>query len=191
MATQQINYRYSRSREAVIREQVSLALQSMFHLAATDTATDWQGQDYLYMVNRTCPLQLRCRDNRPVAAPDIDVTFRHTEPAMMAAGTYAPLALFLWFQSGVCVAGRLIDPYKLPSLAAYPITWNKPEWPGDTRRRGFVSVPMAELQACRALLRRGDGRNYQNEFLGALEATRRILDRWSQRPPPALSTGFF
>ena len=171
-----MEYRYPRSLDAMIREQVSLALESMFHLAPTDVPTDKQGQDYLYTVNRCCPLAVRCRFDRPVDAPDVDVTFRNTEPTMILRGTYAPLALFLWFQSGVCVAGRLVDVYAMPSLLDREITWNVP--PDHT---GFVAVTIDELKAERALLRSGDGRHYVNEYLGALQSLRRILDHWSKR----------
>jgi len=179
-----MDYRYSRSLDAMVREQVSLALESMFHLAPTDVATDKQGQDYHYQVNHCCPLAVRCRFDRPVDAPDVDVTFRHTEPAMILRGTYAPLALFLWFQSGVCVAGRLVDVYAMPSLLEREITWNVP--PDKT---GFVTVTFDELRAERALLRVGDGRHYGNEYLGALAALRRILNHWSKHATPA--GGFF
>ena len=54
------------------------------------------GVDAVYFINHRCKLQIRVRRDRPHYAADEDIAFRTTEPAMIAAVTYSPLAFFLW-----------------------------------------------------------------------------------------------
>src|SRR5262245_29475088 len=104
---------------------------------------DVGGIDATYIVNHHVPLQIRARFDRPEYAADSDVTFRTTEPRMIAAGTYAKMALFVWFRGNHIVAAKLIDVYAMaehidPPLAKRPMTPN-----GDGT--GFHSVTIAEL----------------------------------------------
>jgi len=121
----------------------------------TSTAEDVGGVDVVAVINHYAKLAIRARFDRPDWAPDIDVTFRETEPAMIDAATYAPLALFVWFHGFRVQAARLIDVYHMaariaPALRARPIHRF-----GDC---AFVTVRIGELHDARALLRSSDGR---------------------------------
>ena len=92
--------------------------------------------------------------DRPYNAQDKDVTFRSTEPAMIAAGTYAPLELFAWFQKHRLIAGRIVDIYQMARRVRPPLSERHVTGNGDGT--GFIVVRMGELVDANALLRTGD-----------------------------------
>ena len=107
------DYQYT---EQVLREVKRMARLALPHSTIIQQATqaeDFGGADGQLIANYTCPIAFRCRFDRPAFAADSDVTFRETEPGMMAEGTYAPLALFLWFRDGYAEAGKLVDVYRM------------------------------------------------------------------------------
>lgn len=140
---------------------------------------DFGGIDALYVVEQYCPLQLRCRFNRPYGACDADVTFRETEPAMMLNGTYAPLAVFFWFnQDDRIIAGRIVDVERMiAGLAAK----GEPLNAADRRQSnfdggpGFYCVGIGELHDARALLKTFDGDHWATETAGGQMRIRQIL----------------
>jgi hypothetical protein len=142
-------------------------------------AEDFGGIDATYSVNHRCALQIRTRHNRPAWASDSDITFRDTEPAMIAAGTYAPLLLFCWLRGGFGVAGKLIDIYRMaervdPPLHARLVRRN------FNGNHGFLTVTIAELHTAGALLRQGDRDSWATATLGGQQRLERILNRVDQ-----------
>jgi hypothetical protein len=139
-------------------------------------AQDCGGIDYEYRANYRVPVQVRTRKDRPPFAPDKDITFRTTEPHMIAQATYAPLMLFVWMEKGYAIAGKLVDVYHMamrisPPLAERPIINN-----GDGT--GFVTVSIGELHDAQALLRQGDRRSWATAVLGGQKRLERILSTW-------------
>lgn len=180
-------YHYPKSVEAQIREQVALAMPT-FKLTPTDQQTDFHGVDYFYELNNCTPLAVRCRFNRPLYAPEADITFRHAELPRIALGSYAALDLVLWFRRGQVVAGKAFDiptlnKYARPPLVEREITWNPPRKPGDVT--GFITVTIDETRKCRALLMEGDGRHYHKSWDGAYARIQRIIAELSKRKKDA------
>lgn len=137
---------------------------------------DFGGVDVHYVANYHCPIQVRCRFNRPAYAADIDVSFRSTEPTMIVEGTYAPLMLFLWFRDGYVQAGKLVDVYRMhdrisPMLAARPMQAN-----GDGT--AFCTVSIAELHEAGALLRNGGRDGWATSRLGGMRRVEQIMAAW-------------
>jgi hypothetical protein len=135
---------------------------------------DFGGVDVHYIVNHAVGLQVRSRFNRPAYAADYDITFRSTEAPMMAKATYAPLAVFFWFQNHHIVAGRLVDVYRMrdrltPPLLARPHCEN-----GDGT--AFQVVTIAELQDSSALLKIYDGNVWATATLGGDARLYRIVN---------------
>jgi hypothetical protein len=181
------NYRYPEWVEQEIRRCCRMGLfpprtalrPATFHEDVTGT------DDHVWIVgvNRV-PLQIRVRYDRPAMAPDIDITFRHTEPAMIAAGTYAPLALFIWTITNTrqIVAAKLIDVYRMaskiqPSLTERALTLNLDE------SSAFLAVGIGELYAPAALLRTFDGMNWNTPTLGGEARLNRILESYRAPVP--------
>jgi hypothetical protein len=138
-------------------------------------AQDFGGIDAHYILDQRCPFQVRCRWDRPCYAPDVDVTFRLTEPPMIEAGTYAPLMLFLWFRDDVVEHGELIDVYRMypeldPPLAARPPTQNR-----HGTRSSWVTVTNVELFKAQALLRVGDDHQWAPVLNGGDKRVREII----------------
>lgn len=154
-------------------------------LEAADLKSDFGGIDATMLCNYHCPLQIRVRKNRPIQAADIDITFRSTEPRMMAAGTYAPLALFIWMRDGWAEAGKLIDVYRMYEQISPPLAQRERIPNGDGT--GFICVRIGELHDAGALLRQGGRDTWAAAHLGGDVATQRILERdWMNgRVPPA------
>jgi len=138
---------------------------------------DFGGVDYTFTASYRVPVAVRCRFDRPYNAQDKDVTFRSTEPAMIAAGTYAPLELFAWFQKHRLIAGRIVDIYRMagrvrPSLDERAVTGN-----GDGT--GFIVVRMGELVDADALLRTGDPQGgWGTACTGGMRRIEHILATW-------------
>jgi len=159
------------------QEEITRVIRGLFQpgvsLKPATLAEDFGGTDCHYIVNNSCPLQLRARFNRPAFAADSDVTFRVTEPAMMLAGTYAPLALFVWFHAHHIVAGRLIDIYRLFNLQ--PWIEDRPLIPNKDGSRPFYQVTIGELHNIGALLRIYDGNVWATATLGGEARLNTIL----------------
>ena len=151
------------------------------HITRAAIAEDVRGIDYHYVVNDSCPVAVRVRYDRPVGSADVDITFRSTEPAMMRANTYAPLALFLWLVKGEFVKGRLVDVYRLFERADPPLTKRPLCGNGDGTR--FLAVTIDELRHkdMEANLRTGTLQAWIAECLGGDQRTRRILRTYRQK----------
>lgn len=170
-------YEYSDAVRDEVEHMVRLAIPAPVRLTAATRPEDFGGVDLHYALTANCDLQIRCRFDRPPTAPDDDVTFRTTEPAMIEAGTYAPLMLFVWFRNGRAVAGKLVDVYGMAVRLDPPLADRDPMPDPRGENAGFVVVTIAELVDAKALLRQGDARSWAPAVLGGDVRTRRILDR--------------
>jgi hypothetical protein len=172
-----VGYEYAdwvvREVERAIRDAIPLPRISLKKASLED---DFGGVDFRYTVNQSCDVQVRCRFNRPAYAADTDVTFRHTEPAMIEARTYAPLMMFLWLRDQRAVAGRLVDVYRMAANIAPSLAQR--QWIQNRRgtRTYFTTVDMAELHASKALLRIGDDDHWVAARLNGNTDTLRILE---------------
>ena len=171
-----MNYHY----EPWVYEEILRVSRGLFRpgipLKQVSRQADLGGIDAEYCVNHSCPLALRARFNRPPGAADCDITFRTTEPSMMAGGTYAPLALFVWFVEHHIVAAKLVDIERMylrlnPPFSQRPATSN-----GDGT--GFYCVDITELHAARALLRLYDGQVWATAILGGELRLDQILAKY-------------
>lgn len=140
---------------------------------------DYGGVDYTFTANHRVPVAVRCRFDRPHNAQDKDVTFRSTEPAMIRAGTYAPLELFAWFKQHRLIAGRVVDVYRMathinPPLGERPVISN-----GDGT--GFIVVTMGALHDADALLRIGDPQGgWATACIGGMRRIEHIFATWGR-----------
>jgi hypothetical protein len=146
-------YEYDERTKSEVERMVRDALPrgSVLHEVSLDR--DFGGVDVVYRVNHRCDLQTRCRFNRPWGSWAKDITFRKTEPRMISDGTYAPLAIFIWFQDGWAEVGRLIDIYRMDERIIPPLPERVVNYSGNG---DFVTVDIAELVGADALLRGGD-----------------------------------
>ena len=172
-------YDYPESTWREIEIMLPMAVPVRSRLERSDKPEDYAGVDAVYYVDASYPVAVRVRPNRPPYAPNIDVTYRITEPAKIAAGTYAPLLLFVWINDGIATHGKLVDVYG---------------WYNRTRdiQRAVQSngdgtawfpVKIEELYATRGLLRQGDRREWAPAWYGANEQTQRIIDRHKTAGP--------
>jgi hypothetical protein len=143
-------------------------------------ADDLRGVDVYVIVNHHAAMQIRCRFDRPKFASDIDVTFRDTEPAMMTAHTYAPLALFAWFRGHRIHAAKLIDVYRMAD-AVSPSIADRSRWePNVHGGPGFCKVRIGELHDVGAVLRASDGAAWITECFDGDDRVRAIVCPWRQ-----------
>jgi len=156
-----------------IEAQVSRMVRAFFsrgtRIERTAREADLAGVDYVYRVNQRCPLGVRCRFDRPIYASRTDVTWRSTEPRKMRAGTYAPLALFFWFQKEILVTGRGLDVYRMQAR----IDWTPRAVHPNGDGTGWIEVTIPELREWGALLRSCDRDHWITEA-EAIDADRRI-----------------
>jgi Zn-dependent peptidase ImmA (M78 family) len=167
-------YEYSAREWAEIERAARLAFPSGTVLHRASLAEDLGGVDAVYRVNHRCDLQIRVRHNRPAYAADKDVAFRATEPAMIADGTYAPLAFFLWMVNGYIEAGKLIDVYRMAEQIDPPLGSREPK-AGPYGQ--FYLVTIAELHDCGALLMMGGRGQWAPARLGGARDVLRLLTR--------------
>src|SRR5262245_23504997 len=162
------------------KEVVRMARLTLLHNTEIKPATllqDFGGIDgHLYRVAGHCPLQVRTRKDRPYGSADKDITFRTTEQKMIRDHTYAPLALFVWLQSGYAVAGKLIDVYRMAEQIDPPLKERMPI-PNTDGRTAFVCVEIWELVKAGALLRQGDRDSWATARADGLKDLERILAR--------------
>ena len=144
-------YEYSTSVQNEIEHMIRRAIPAPVRLRKATLAEDFGGTDIHYMISATCGIQVRCRFNRPIWAADRDITLRTTEPAMIAAETYAPLILFLWFRDGYAKAGKLVDTYRMGGALDLQRS-STPNGDGSS----FIVVTIGELVETGSLLRQGD-----------------------------------
>ena len=168
------NYEYDPETKKELERVTRKAFPPGISLKCVPLDEDFGGVDARYVVHHDCPLAFRVRRNRPAYASDEDITWRHTEPAMMKAGTYAPIAIFYWFNGLHIVAGWMVDVYHMvgkidPPLGERPLTSN-----GD--HTAFLTVSIGELHDGRALLKRWDGDTWSIQVLGGEARLLRILD---------------
>ena len=116
------------------------------------------------------------RWDRPEYAPDDDITFRTTEPSMIARRTYAPLMAFGWLRSGRFVAGKLVDVYGMDQAIDPPLV-SRGRTPNTDGRTAFITVSVEELFASRSLLRVGDRAGWANALSDSDRRLQAILDR--------------
>jgi hypothetical protein len=170
-----MKYAYDEQTLREVERMLRYALPSGTVIKAT-LEEDFGGVDLHFVANHHCPVQVRCRFNRPAMAADIDVSFRSTEPKMMAERTYAPLMMFLWFRKGYAEAGKLVDVYAMyarsqPPLEERPLTSN-----GDGT--SFCTVTISELFDAQALLRHGGRDGWATSRLGGMQRVERIMAQW-------------
>ena len=168
-----MNFQYDPDEWREIEHATRLAMPHGTILQKATLNADFGGIDATMMCNYRCPLQIRTRKNRPRQAPDIDVTFRSTEPRMMAKHTYAPLMLFLWMWDGYVEAGKLVDVYRMYDHVRPPLEQRERIGNGDGT--SFLCVTIGELHDAGALLRQGGRDNWAAAHLGGDMATQRIL----------------
>lgn len=168
-------YEYSAHVWGEIERTARLAFPSGTVLQRASHAEDLGGVDAVYRVNHRCELQIRVRHNRPAYAADEDVAFRTTEPAMIADGTYAPLAFFLWMVDGYVQAGKLIDVYRMAEKIDPPLPAREPKAGPDGGQ--FYLVTIDELHKCRALLMQGGRDKWAAARLGGERDVLRLLTR--------------
>jgi hypothetical protein len=148
-------------------------------------ARDLGGIDLEYVVNQTIPLQVRCRFNRPIDAPTVDIAFRQAEPRMIDAGTYAPLLLYVWLVGQrsywTIRYGRLVDIYRM-NAAIDPRLKDRP----FHLRTNMRVVRIAELQDAGAELYvcGESGRPWVPAGPAGDDDLRLILDKCQTRPLP-------
>lgn len=164
-----------------MKQEIARCLRGLFppgiHLRPATKHEDFGGVDVRWIVAHDVPLQLRVRKDRPAYASDIDITFRHTEPAMIAARTYAPLAVFMWTVRGQIKAAKLVDVYHLAAHLDPPLRDRQIQLNWD-EESGFLSITIAELHQAGALLRIYDGTVWATACLGGEARLNRILEEW-------------
>jgi hypothetical protein len=96
----------------------------------------------------------------------------------MAAGTYAPLVLFVWTVGGFAKAGKLIDTYRLYHSAEPPLEERESK-PNVDDNTSWFPVGIDELHRTQALLRQGDRDDWAAAARGGNERTKRIIAKWS------------
>jgi hypothetical protein len=173
------DYLYPEPIKAEIRRCLRGLIPPDLPLKEASLAEDLTGTDVHWVVNQTMPLAVRARFNRPAYASDSDVTFRATEPAMIAAGTYAPLAVFMWFIEGKVVAAKAIDVYRMHEKLVPPLQDRFMYSNGDGT--AFCAITIAELHTARALLRQYDGQVWATAILGGEQQLNRILAHHARR----------
>jgi hypothetical protein len=163
-------YVYTDDTQRELEHMVHCAIPVSARLSRATVTEDFGGVDVHYVLNGRCRLQTRCRFDRPAWAADQDITFRTTEPAMIRARTYAPLALFAWFREGRAYAGKLIDIYSMAERVELdrPATSN-----GDGT--AFIVIRFSELFDAGAVLRLGDRHGWVAACLQGNERTLRIM----------------
>lgn len=172
-------FKYDDHTWAEVHRMARLALPHGSNLKRATVPEDFGGVDVRYIVNHCCDLQIRCRFDQPIYSADKDVTWRSTEPAMIAAGTYAPLALFLWFRDDYAEAGRLIDPYRMAAEIDPPL--DDPSRFHDHGSRGrFYTVEIWELVKCKAALMNGGRDRWAPTRANGERDTVRILKKAAQ-----------
>lgn len=140
-------------------------IPSGMNLKRASIEEDYGGVDASLVINQTLRVQVRCRFNRWVLAPQTDVTFRFpSEPHMIEAGTYAPVALFAWFRGRYIVAAHVVDVYHMAEHILPPLVGRVPYYNEDGSR--FVAVRIAELYETQSWLRHWDGRVWSTPILG-------------------------
>ena len=155
-------------------------IPSGMHLRRASLTEDFGGVDATAIINQHLRLQIRCRFNRPVFSPEIDVTFRApSEWQMMAARTYAPAALFAWFKEEEMVAGHVVDIYRMAAEVRPALREREPTPNRDGS--AFITVEIPELHKARSLLRHWDGQVWSTPLLGG---ARRWLDLLQQDQGP-------
>jgi Zn-dependent peptidase ImmA (M78 family) len=170
---EQARYDYSSHEWAEIERIARLAFPSGTVLKRVTLEQDFGGVDAVYRLNHRCLLQIRVRHNRPAYAADSDIAFRTTEPAMIAARTYAPIAFFLWMVNGYVEAGKIVDVYRMAAGIDPPLAEREPVGPD----RSFHIVTIAELHACGALLMQGGRDKWAPARLGGERDLLRHLTR--------------
>jgi hypothetical protein len=161
---------------AEVEHMVRKSMPPNSRLDRADLPEDVAGVDATYVVDNRVPIALRVRYDRPAYASDIDITFRSTEPAKMAAGTYAPLMLYVWLVGGFAKAGKLVDVYRLYHNADPPLEGRDLCPNGD--RTFWFPVAIEELHHTRSLLRQGDRDDWAAAVLGGNERLKHIIKNW-------------
>ena len=144
-----------------IEKNLRIAMPGGLRITRATRAQDVRGVDLIYQA-ASAAIQVRCRFDRPIDAPWIDITFRTTEPRMMAARTYAPLALFLWCDSKlqVVMIGFLVDIYRMVERMPHLTQIDEEQIISNGDGTEFFCVPTEQLIRHRAILRNGGRRGW-------------------------------
>jgi hypothetical protein len=134
------------------------AFDGLISLRRSTRREDYGGIDAHYVLNQKTQLQIRSRFNRPHTAPWDDVTFRTTEPRMIAMGTYAPLMFFFWFHDS---DRRVHNAWMLDmQTMADKVSFSDRIPIGNHDGTGFYVVTISELVAANVLLKFYDGTHW-------------------------------
>jgi hypothetical protein len=163
-----------------IQNEIKRCLRGLFdpgiQLRPATKQQDFGGVDVRWIVDRDVELQLRVRFNRPAYASDSDITFRTTEPAMIAAHTYAKLAVFMWVRDDQVKAAKLVDIYRMAERLQ-PTLKERLEYAEENDDgTAFIAVEISELHHVGALLRIYDGNVWATSVLGGELRLNRILN---------------
>jgi len=169
-------YGYSVPVEHEIGHMLSMAMRAFDRTVHATLQEDFGGTDFHYLIG-DLPVQARARFDRGQHFHGVDITFRSTEPAMIAAQTYAPLMLVVWLEGGLAELGYLVD---IPSLDRAMRRGTIP--PFDQRlpvvnrdRTRFYVVQHAELDIARSLIAVGD--RYSWTRTGPADRVTRIINK--------------
>jgi hypothetical protein len=142
---------------------------------------DFGGIDGTFIANSKLPIQFRCRFNRPAYAADSDITFRHTEPDMIHARTYAPISVYCWFVDNDLKAARCVDIYRM-ARQLNP-TFKERVWYTNGDGTRFCTVEIGELFKYGALLKLFDGHNWATGNLSGQVRLDRIYQNFTCDDP--------
>jgi hypothetical protein len=167
-------YQYEPSVTTELSHMLGLAMASLGRTEPATLIEDLRGTDFHYRVG-DLDVQTRTRFDRGEHFHGVDITFRTTEPGMIARRSYAPLMLYAWLERGLATYGYLVDVYALAramELGRIPAFDERTaESNGDGT--AFKTVTAAELYTARALL--GNGTRYHWTPQPAVERFRRSL----------------
>jgi hypothetical protein len=169
-------YQYDPDIEAEFMRALRTFFPSGTRIDKVPREADYGGVDVLYQVNYRCPVALRWRPDRPANAANVDITLRSTEPAKIAAHTYAPILIVLWTRNRLTVATRGIDVYRMADRVSPPLATRECQPNGDGT--SFLTVGIMELLACEAILRWGDRNAWVTVPLDGLARIEQILADW-------------
>jgi hypothetical protein len=168
-------YAYSEAVQREVERAIRDAIPGRVRLERASLGDDLGGVDLHYRINGACDLQVRCRFDRPAYAADCDVTFRDTEPRMIANRTYAPLMLFLWFRGDYYEAGKLVDVYRMHDRLEPPLA-DRSFRENSNGDHAWCAVTISELHDAGALLRQGGRDGWAAACLQGNERVHRIIE---------------
>jgi hypothetical protein len=173
-------YGYERSITAEIEHLLAQALASLGRTEQATLQEDVRGTDFHYLLGDLA-VQVRARFDRGKHFQGIDITFRTTEPAMIARHEYAPLMLYVWLEAGLADFAYLVDVYAMADAMDRGRIAPFEDRPAVSNGDGtyFKEVAAGDLFKARALLGNGDRYAWTATPLSG-------LFRLRERPAPGL-----